>query len=333
MRRALIRVGGLAAAAMAAVVAPGPVRPEPAVEVVATGVPRPLQLAVDGRTLVVLSPGFAGDAAGEIYRMALDAGPPVDLAREPRLRIPFAAGRPAALGSLALHPPSGALFLGEENGRRLWRLGSDGQLGLYATGLRRLAGGSTVAFDARGRLLVVDYADPRVSPPEERLPGFETFREEDYRGPLLFRLEVDPEIPLPRRLDRLAPLFPRGWGGPAGGALLPHLIAVAPLPDGDPLLLSSAGDLYRPASDGRLTSVTQLPRGQYLRINMAAAPDGTLYVSGGFWVARLFRVSPDGAVSVLASNLADPQGLALDDRGYLYLAESAFHRILRLRAR
>ena len=56
------------------------------------------------------------------------------------------------------------------------------------------------------------------------------------------------------------------------------------------------------------------------------------YVSGGFWVARLFRVAPDGSLATFAENLADPQGIALDWRGALYLAESALHRIVRLRA-
>src|SRR6266566_585904 len=42
-------------------------------EVVATGVPRPLQLALDRRTLVVLGPGARGDSAGEIYRVDLEA--------------------------------------------------------------------------------------------------------------------------------------------------------------------------------------------------------------------------------------------------------------------
>ena len=52
-------------------------------DVVATGVPRPLQLVADGQSLIVLSPGARGDAAGEIYRVPLDAELPVDLSRLP----------------------------------------------------------------------------------------------------------------------------------------------------------------------------------------------------------------------------------------------------------
>jgi hypothetical protein len=133
-------------------------------DILATGVPRPLQLAVDGRVLLVLSPGAGGESAGEIYRVPLDGPGPLDLTGQPRTRIPFAGGGGTTLGSLAVDPATDALYLGEENGKRLWRLGADGRLVLYATGLRRLQGGSTLTFDHQGRLLVVDYADPYISP-------------------------------------------------------------------------------------------------------------------------------------------------------------------------
>ncbi len=305
-------------------------------EVVAVGVPRPLQVVADRGMLVVLSPGARGDVAGEIYRFepAAPGAGPIDLASTPRLRIPFGDGRTATLGSLARDPAGGALYLGEENGRRIWRLDGGGRLTLFATGLRRLAGGSTLSVDELGRLVVLDWVDPALSPDDERgLPGLEPFREEDYRGPLILRVSTDPALPLPRQLQRLAPFFPRGWGGRAGGASLPHLVAAAPLGGEALAVLSSAGDLYRVGADSRLQPLATLPRGQYLRVNMAAAPDGSLYVSGGFWVARLFHVAPDGVVTTLADGLADPQGLVLDGRGGLYLAESALHRIVRFRAR
>ena len=72
-----------------------------------------------------------------------------------------------------------------------------------------------------------------------------------------------------------------------------------------------------------------LPAGQYLRINMLASADGGVFVSGGFSVGVIFHVSPDGALTRLAGPLADPQGLALGPDGYLYVAESALHRIVR----
>jgi len=303
-----------------------------AIEVVATGVPRPLQIVLDGRSLVVLSPGRRGDSAGELYQIPLDGELPVDLSRQPRVRIPFADERLATIGSLAINQKTRELLLGEENGTRVYRLAPGEPLSLYATGLKRLAGGSALAFDRLGRLVIVDYADAVLSPGEDRPPpGLEQFREEDYRGPLVFRLDLEAHIPLPRRLEWQAPLFPRAWGSRTGGGMLPRLISVVPVGGSDLILLTSSGDLYRLGADGSFSLFTRLPRAQYNRIHMIAAPDGTIFVSGGFHVGRVFRVSPDGAVAVVASNLADPEGIALDDSGHLYVAESSYHRIVRLR--
>jgi len=308
----------------------GPSRAQTESDIVATGVPRPLQLVADGPSLIVLSPGARGDAAAEIYRVPLDADLPVDLSRQPRIRIPLAVSSAATLGSLALDPRSGDLFLGEENGTRIWRLSPDERLTLYATGLRRLAGGGALAFDRLGRLVIVDYADPFLSQPEERPPpGLEQLREEDYRGPLIFRLTFDLAVPLPRRLGHLAPLFPRAWGGRASGLALPHMISLVALATDDLVLLTSSGELFRLGRDGAFGLFTRLPRGQYNRTHMVAAPDGTVFVSGGFHVGSVFQVSSDGVVTTLASKMADPQGIALDQRGWLYVAESSFHRIVR----
>ena len=327
-------LGALSLAAVAAFVG-GAAAGRPPADVVATGIARPLQLALDpeGR-LVVLGPGAAGDAAGEIVRVPLDRGGSLDLSGAPRVRIPFARGpRPFSLGSLAVEPRSGDMFLGEENGSRIYRLSADAGLTLYAVGLHRLAGGGTLAFDGVGRLLVVDYADPSIDSPAERPgpPGFEWLRDEDYRGPLLLRLDLDPEVGLPRDLERAAPLFPRGWGGRAGGGLLPRLISVAAGPTGAVFALGSMGQVFRVSSTGELEPLARLPLGQYQRISMVATPDGSLLVSGGFHIGRVFRVAPDGQVSTLAQDLADPEGIALDRAGRVYVAESALHRIVRLR--
>lgn len=328
-----VRALGVAGLVLGAA-APGPGQLEVVPEIVATGVPRPLQLAIDDRTLVVLSPGWRGDSAGEIFRVDLEAPLPHDLSRQPRTRVPFPDARMSTFGSLAIHPSSRDVFLGEENGTRLYRLSGGERLTPYASGLHRLPGGGAISFDGLGRLLVVDYVDQTLSPGEERaLPGLEALRDEDYRGPLVFRLVLDPEVPLPRRLDRMAPLFPRAWGGAKGGALLPRLISIAATDGGDVALLSSSGEVLRLSPAGGLRSLARLPlgHGQYNRTNMVAAPDGGLFISGGFHVGRIFHVSPGGVVSTVASGLADPEGIALDPAGHLYVAESSFHRIVRLR--
>jgi hypothetical protein len=301
-------------------------------EVVATGVPRPLEVAYDGGSLLVLSPGAHGDTAGELYRIPLDEDGPIDLSRQPRLSLPFVDQRLAAFGSLAVHPQTRELYLGEENGTRVYRLGAQGRLSPYAEGLHRLGGGSTVTFDRLGRLVLVDYMDPMLAVGEERAdPELEPFRQEAYKGPLVFRLTPDPLIPLPRRLDVAAPLLPRAWGPRPAGEALPHLVSVAPVGSNDLLLLTSSGVIDRLTSDGSFTLFTRLPPGQYNRTHMVAAPDGTVFVSGGFQVRAIYRVAPDGSIATVASGLADPEGIALDSKGRLYVAESTFHRILRLR--
>jgi hypothetical protein len=301
-------------------------------EVVATGVPRPLEVASDGNSLLVLSPGARGDTAGEIYRIPLDEEGPIDLSHQPRVSLPFVDERLAAFGSLAVHPQTRELYLGEENGTRVYRLGAQGRLSPYAKGLHRLGGGSTIAFDRAGRLVLVDYMDPMLQLEDERAyPELEPFRQDAYRGPLVFRLAPDPLIPLPRRLDVAAPLLPRAWGPRRAGAALPRLVSVVPVGSDDLLLLTSSGVIERLSGDGSFTLFTRLPPGQYNRTHMVAAPDGTVFVSGGFQVRAIYRVAPDGSVATLASGLADPEGIALDSQGRLYVAESTFHRIIRLR--
>ena len=333
MVRLGLGVSAGAAALLLAGVAASPSNGPPAgLEVVATGVPRPLQLALDGQTLIVLSPGARGDTAGELYRVDLRGELPVDLSRQPRVRIPFADRRMATLGSLALDPRTREVFLGEENGTRIYRLTLDERLTLHATGLHRLAGGGTLAFDEAGRLLVIDYSEPTVAPGEDRgPPGLEPLREDDYRGPLVLRLTLDPAVPEPRRLERVPPLFPRGWRA-KGPSLLPRMISVAPV-GRDIVLLATTGELFRLTADGALASLAWLPpgHGQYNRTHVVATPDGTLFVSGGFHVGRIFRIRSDGVVATVASNLGDPEGIALDADGSLYVAESSFHRVVRLR--
>ena len=126
---------------------------------------------MDGRSIVILSPGWRGDAAGEIYRLDLDGPLPADLSRRPAVRIPFSDPRAATLGSLAIDARTRELYLGDENGGRVWRLTGEEQLTLYASGLHRLVGGAALAFDARGRLLIVDFADPLLSEGEQRPPA------------------------------------------------------------------------------------------------------------------------------------------------------------------
>src|SRR5207244_12121900 len=91
------------------------------------------------------------------------------------------------------------------------------------------------------------------------------------------------------------------------------------------------GQGFRASSPGELDRPARLPLGQYQRSSMVATRDGSVLVSGGFDIGPVFRVAPDGQVATLAQDLADPEGIALDPAGRVYVAESALHRIVRLR--
>ena len=305
------------------------------VEVVVTGIPRPIQLAIDASgSLVVLSQGH-GAAAAEIYRLDLGGPLPLDASGAQRVVIPFSEGpRKTAFGSLAIDPVGGDLFLGEENGNRIYRLTTDKRLTPFAVGLHHLVGGSGLAFDSQGRLAVFDFASREgqlrsEAPPS---PDLDWLSAEAYQGPLVFRLAPQADLPLPRRLDLVAPVFPKVSAKRAAEEFLPRLISVAAAPTGELLLLGSLGEVFKLTSEG-LQLLARLPAGHYHRTNMALGPDGDLFVSSGFHIRQLFRISPAGVVTTLAWELGDPGGIVVDvdRRGHLYIAETALHRIIRIR--
>ncbi len=281
------------------------------VEVVVTGIPRPIQLGFDGQeSLVVLSQGWRGDAAGEIFRIDMRGSQPVDVARSPRVVIPFAGEpRKTALGSLAVDPASGDLFLGEENGNRIYRLGAGHRLQAVAVGLDHLLGGSTIAVDPRGRLIFLDYASPETHLRSETplAPSLSWLTQEGYWGPAVFRVDVHDASREPT------------W----------RLIGVTTAGD-DLIVLSVVGEVFRLGADGDLHFIARLPPGHYHRTSLAMGPDGSVFVSGGFQVQKIFRITPAGEVSIVASDLGDPGGIVFDRAGALYVAETALHRIIRI---
>ena len=304
------------------------------IEVVATDVPRPAQLAfaASGR-LVVLSQGWRGDSAAEIFWLDPAGAMPINAALVPRIVIPFAEGpRKNALGSLAVEPQSEDLFLGEENGNRIYRLGADKRLTPFVIGANHLLGGSSIATDSRGRLVVLDYAsfESQLRSEAPLPPSLDWLAAEDYQGPLVFRIDPADEVPLPRRLELVAPIFPKPPVRRLRGEPLDRFIAVAARSEGELALLTSVGELFLLSPEGRLRSVARLPSGHYHRTSMAVAPDGSVLVSSGFHIREVYRVSAAGVVSSVARDLGDPQGIAVDRSGALYIAETALHRIIRI---
>lgn len=329
---------GVVCAALAGLVPADPgieVGPGLRAEVVVVGVPRPVQLAVDASAhLVILSHGWRGDAAAEIYHLAI-AALPLDVSRAPRMVIPFSGGpRKAAFGSLALDPRSGDLFMGEENGNRVYRLGAHGGMAVLGVGLNHLLGGSSLAFDRRGRLVVLDYTSPEVQQRAETRPpaSFEGLGGSAYHGPVVIRLDPGEDLPLPRRFDLITPILPARSATPDGIEPLFRFISVAATPSDVIVLLDSRGALFTLAGDGVPRPLARLPSGHYHRTHMTVGPDGSVFVSSGFQIRQIFRVSPTGTVTVVARNLGDPEGIAVDDAGDLYVAENALHRVIRIRA-
>jgi len=306
MSQAVLGIAGIAVFFLL-VALPRLLHPSPVFDVVATGVVRPLQLLVDEQRLVILSPCAQAKCAGQIHRVDLDGRLPADLSHQPPITIQWIDPRMAMLGSLALHPVTRELFLGEENGRRVYRWSEDGRLTLYATGLHRLAGGSTLAFDPLGRLVIVDYLDHGRSEDEDRgPPELETLRDEDYRGPAVWSLTLDPLIPLPRRLDRVPPLLPPAWRGGARGTLLSPLIGVAPLRTGELVFLTVGGQLIRiwisltPARHNSSTRPREVvPRTIESSMMTIFFPLSTLLIGFNFTLTRKSRKNCDGCMKVL----------------------------------
>jgi hypothetical protein len=304
------------------------------VELVAMALPRPAQLAftASGR-LVVLSHGWRGDSAGEIFWLDPAGALPVNAALLPRVVVPFAEGpRKSALGSLAVDATTDDLFLGEENGNRVYRFGADKRLMPLAVGLNHLLGGSSFAIDPLGRLVVLDYAsfESQLRSEAPLPPSLDWLAAEDYQGPVVFRIDPTAGVPLPRRLELVAPIFPRPPVRRVKGEPLNRFIAVIPRGPSELTLLTSIGEVHVLSADGQLRSLARLPSGHYHRTSMAAAPDGSVFVSSGFHIREVYRVSSTGAVSSIARDLGDPQGIAVDKNGALYIAETALHRIIRL---
>jgi len=333
---ALARAAAVAAQLLVAVppaLAEVDVAPGWRVEVLATGVPRPVDLHLDaaGR-LVILSHGWRGDAAAEILRLD-PRGEALDASRLPRLVLPFSEEpRKVAFGSVAIDPRSGDLFLGEENGNRIYRLSAPARLTLFGIGLNHLVGGSALAFDPRGRLVALDYASPDVQlraevPPP---PGLESLAGDAYHGPVVVRVDPEEDLSPPRRLDLVAPAFPRAPARRPGVEPLFRLVSVAVTPGGDVVVLSSVGEVLVLAADGGVRRLARLPSGHYHRTHMTVAPTGDVLVSSGFHIRDLYRVSPSGSVTTIAQRLGDPGGIAVDAAGQIYVAEGAHHRIIRL---
>ena len=108
-----------------------------------------IQLALDDQGARGARPGVARRRSGRALPHRSPGPLPVDAAKRPRVVIPFASEpRKMALGSLAVDPRSGDLYLGGGERHRIYRLGADQRLH-RGLGLNHLLGGSSWRSRAR----------------------------------------------------------------------------------------------------------------------------------------------------------------------------------------
>lgn len=101
---------------------------------------------------------------------------------------------------------------------------------------------------------------------------------------------------------------------------------VAYLTDGTLLAVSQDGTIYELADDGSVTPVIQGLRNPF---GIAAAPDGSFWVSEQ-QPARVRRFELDGTVrQTLTARFTNPEGLLVDSRGALWVADTGGNHVHR----
>jgi sugar lactone lactonase YvrE len=94
-------------------------------------------------------------------------------------------------------------------------------------------------------------------------------------------------------------------------------------PDGTLFVGDRSGTVFRMTPDGVTTPFATLPS-SVAAFHLAVGPDEALYVTAPTLASHdpVYRVDRDGAVGVYATALGRPQGLAFDQQGRLYVADS-----------
>jgi sugar lactone lactonase YvrE len=94
-------------------------------------------------------------------------------------------------------------------------------------------------------------------------------------------------------------------------------------PDGTLYVGDRSGTIFKVDQAGRASPFASLPP-SVAAFHLALAPDQTLFVTGPTLAPcdAVYQISPSGAVSIRASGLGRPQGLAFDPSGNLYVVEA-----------
>lgn len=297
-------------------------------EVIGTGFHFPQDFAFDppDGLWVLTQAGRGRPGAGTLTRVAL-AGPlPVEASQLPGIALPFSPD-PAhfRMGSVVRDLKTGDLYVAERLGRHIFRASPGAEPVLYARGLNLLADSRTLAFDADGHLVVLDFVGRSAVVELTPGPPREWFGDEDrYQGPVIYRLRVDEPLPLPRNLEYATPIFPP----PAlrrAGTRLSRYVGVLALPSGDLILSGLAGEIHRLRPDGTIVPVATVPVARVV----VAGSQGELYTVD-FLGGRIDRVLPDGTVQPFVQGLSRPAAVTVLPDGTVLVAEDT-SRLLRLR--
>jgi len=94
-------------------------------------------------------------------------------------------------------------------------------------------------------------------------------------------------------------------------------------PDGTLFVGDRTGTIFQVDQHGHATAFATLPA-SVAAFHLALAPDGSLYVTGPTLSTydAVYRVDPDGRVSVRSQAFGRPQGLAFDEAGTLFVVEA-----------
>jgi sugar lactone lactonase YvrE len=93
--------------------------------------------------------------------------------------------------------------------------------------------------------------------------------------------------------------------------------------DGTLFVGDRSGTIFRVAPDGKASAFASLPS-SVAAFHLALAPDEALFVTGPTLAPYdlVYRIEPDGHVTVYSSRFGRPQGLAFDPSGQLFVVEA-----------
>jgi sugar lactone lactonase YvrE len=271
-----------------------------------TGV-RPLW-AVEGARLTILGDGFSLDPL-------------------PDIRI---GGAPARSVSASAHALSVTVPSGLDGGRTSIRIDTAPGETAYvevgaplATGLHQV---DNPAFDPDGNLYVTfSGARGQETPVSVFIVRRDGSREPFINGipnPTSLAFDLEGRLHVSSRFDGTVYRIDAGGRPEVVASELGVACGIAFDREGTLFVGDRSGSILRVTS-GRAETVAVLPP-SVAAFHLAFGPDGDLFVTGPTLGTHdcVYRISPDGEVSILYDGFGRPQGLAFDEHGRLYVVDA-----------